>query len=215
MKTACKIKVLLLSMIMLTVVAHATSAYCETNSELYLRASDDTPVIGRTFSVDVCVKDSIAVYGAEFIVQYDPSVLTVVDALPEKEGIQIAPGDFFDLERLHFPLQNHVDAKNGKIYYAVSMLNPSPEASGEGTLGTIRFRASGEGQTRLRFANGKMGTRGGVSISPTTAECASLEVVSEKPFYVKIGGYAVVFVAAASLFAVLGLAMRRKKSAVA
>ncbi len=66
-------------------------------------------------------------------------------------------------------LQNKLNNTFGTVNYAMSMLNPSPAAQGEGTLMRITFRVKKPGATDIQIKNCKFGTRDGQVIVPEYA----------------------------------------------
>ena len=136
------------------------------NAGLELRSESSKLAPGDETIVEVRVKDMAPVYGAEFILSFNPDVLEVVDSDAQTKGVQIAPGGFFDLSKNHFPLQNHADNSEGSVRYAVSMLNPAPEAQGDGALAKIAFRAKSLGQAGVRIDSSTFGNRDGEAVVP-------------------------------------------------
>lgn len=124
---------------------------------------------GEEFNLDLRISDIQPVYGAEIVLHFDPDVLKVMDADTQTEDIQVKPGDFFNLNQKHFMLQNKADNTFGTVNYAMSMLNPSPAAKGDGALMRITFQVKAPGATDIRIKNCVFGTRNGGSIVPEYA----------------------------------------------
>lgn len=161
------IKLFLSSMFILALISMAVpAAAASANARLDLYSESSTIEPGDEAIVEVRVKDAAPVYGAEFTLSFDPDVIEVVDSDAQTEGVQIAPGGFFDLSKNHFPLQNHADNSEGIVRYAVSMLNPAPSAQGDGSLAKIGFRAKSLGQAGVRIETSTFGTRDGEAIIP-------------------------------------------------
>ncbi|MDM8542524.1 cohesin domain-containing protein [Desulfococcaceae bacterium HSG9] len=136
---------------------------------LIVQAPTNAAKPGEQFDLDLRISDIQPVYGAELTLHFDPEVLEIIDADTQTEDIQIKPGTFFDLNQNHFMLQNLADNIFGTVNYAVSMLNPSPAAQGEGTLMRIAFRVKKPGATEIQIKNCKFGTRDGQAIVPEYA----------------------------------------------
>ncbi|MEZ4529040.1 MAG: cohesin domain-containing protein [Desulfobacterales bacterium] len=149
-----------------------------TQAEPVVQISMENPTLkpGEITTADLRIRDIPPVYGAEMILTFDPNILEVADEDKERENIQIRPGKFFDLSHSHFPLQNQADNRTGRIYYAVSMLNPAPEAQGDGTLAHIAFRAKAPGDANLKMETAKFGTRDGRTVIPDTAPPVQIQV---------------------------------------
>lgn len=146
--------------------------------ELDVRTASTTCRTGEELTVDVYASDMAPVYGAEMEVAFDPTLLEVVDMDPEAEGVQIEPGNFFDLTENHFSLQNHVDNENGVIKYAMSLLNPAPSSQGEGAIARVAFRAKKPGKAALHIIKGKFGDRDGKVLVPSLE---SVHYITVKP----------------------------------
>ena len=141
------------------------------------RANDPTTVsinpasqeisLGATGSTDVLVENVTDLYGFEFQITFDPTLVEVVDADPVRAGVQIQPGDFLSPDWL---LENNVDNDNGTIAYALCQLNPSLPQSGDGVLATITWRGKVMGTSPITFTNVQLGAPGGVPIPATTQD---------------------------------------------
>lgn len=91
--------------------------------------------VGDSFTANIMLDTGgQAVTGATAVLTYDPSKLSVIDASSALAGTQIGPGTVF----LN-PLSNIVDTVLGKITLDYGATQAS--FSGQGTFGTINFRA--------------------------------------------------------------------------
>ncbi len=187
-----------------------TLSHASASPLLEIITQNTSPKPGESITAAIQVSDIPPVYGAEMILTFDPDILEVTDIKGENDIIQIKPGDFFDLAQSHFSLQNHADNQSGHIYYSMSMLNPAPEAGGNGTLAHITFRAKAPGNTMLAVEKIKFGTREGNSLVPTTAVNERLTVVTGKagPVFILLTGACALFAAGAGI-----IVMRRRKKA--
>lgn len=92
---------------------------------------------GQAFNVYVQVTGATGVYGADFKLSYDPQTFEVVNA---DDGTPVNIGSFFG-DNPNFALQNTADTVAGNIDYALTLVKPAQPVSGDGIIGTIKFRA--------------------------------------------------------------------------
>jgi hypothetical protein len=107
--------------------------------------------IDSEVTVPVYLENVTDLYGAEIVLSFDPSILQVQDDKPGTVGTQITPGNLPDPEQC-FVVQNAANNEAGTIAYAVSLLRPSPPATGDGVLARIRFKAIGTGTSPIRVS---------------------------------------------------------------
>lgn len=102
--------------------------------------------VGQIWTVDIVVDAGAQpVDGAQAAINFDPTILQVVDAAGNPTA-EVIPG-----AALPTGLQNHVDNAAGHIDYAAGLLT-DPAPSGRFCLATIRFRAiAPTGGTTLAF----------------------------------------------------------------
>jgi hypothetical protein len=122
---------------------------------------------GTTGVVNILVEDVTDLYGVEFQLTFDPTLVEVIDANLSKPGIQIQPGDFLSPDWL---LDNTADNANGSIDYALSQWDPSPPKSGSGVLAVITWRGKAVGTSPVHFTYVLLGAPGGVPISTSTQD---------------------------------------------
>lgn len=96
--------------------------------------------------VPVSVQNAKDMYALDITIEFDPSIIQVVDADPATSGIQIGLGNFLDPGLLLF---NTVDNQQGTIHFAMSQYNPSEPKSGDGILLVINFTGIAEGESAL------------------------------------------------------------------
>jgi len=112
----------------------------------------------------VQLDDSSNVYGISILLDFDPSILSVVDADLSDPGVQISPGN---CPQPDFDLFNIVDT--GSIHYEVTQLNPTPPCDG-GEAATIQFQCLvGNTSTLVTFTESLISTPNGQPIPHTTA----------------------------------------------
>lgn len=132
---------------------------------------------GSLFQVPVSIRNVTDLYGLDFILEFDPRVVQIVDADPADEGVQAAIGDFLDPGLL---LYNDADNEAGTYRFAMSQVNPSEPKSGEGNVIIITFDVAGEGETTLEMSYLKLGSREGIEI-PSTGVDGSIVVNDNAP----------------------------------
>jgi hypothetical protein len=77
-------------------------------------------------------------YGLEVHLKYDPAVLEAQDVKADQEGVQIEPGALLSVDN-GFVVANQVNPAEGKITYAITLLNPAPPVNGNGPVARISF----------------------------------------------------------------------------
>jgi hypothetical protein len=163
-----KIKSALALLLMLAFLSLAITAQAAGNPQVLLSTKQDKLKVGQEITVDVLVKASPSIYGADIQVVFDPKMLEVVDADKKLAGVQIEPGKFIDQKKSFF-LTHQIDNKKGTINYALTLLNPAPAVQGDGQLARITFRAKTNGLTIISLEKGVFGTKTGETIAPDLA----------------------------------------------
>jgi hypothetical protein len=123
--------------------------------------------------VSVTIDNVRDLYALEFHLSFNPQLLEVVDADQAQEGIQIASTDVW---KDGFVALNKVDNINGKIDFAVTLLNPAPPLAGKQTVAAITFNAKNEGTSQINIDSAILSTRDAQEI--TTAKLNGLIGVS-------------------------------------
>jgi hypothetical protein len=136
------------------------------NSQVVLRF--DPPALGLSpdaqGTVDVLVENVQALYGLQFQFAFDPDILEVIDADPDKEGVQVKPADCW---KDGFVAVNQVDNENGQIAFAATLLRPALAINGNRPIATITFAARKNGTSGLRVESAILSTRNAEAISYT------------------------------------------------
>ena len=133
---------------------------------------------GQIASLPVRVSDIAGLYGFELHLSFDPAVVEVVDADPQKPGIQIGLGDFLAAD---FVAQNLADNQTGKIDFAMTQINPHEAKAGSGVLLKIDLRGRTGGQaTQVLVTNGLFSDRDGTPISVNLVP-GTVRVVAANP----------------------------------
>lgn len=113
---------------------------------LFLDPSFSTVKKGEGFEVNIVLdsQDNF-VSGVDVILRFNPHLLTVVDADPKTEGIQITPGKIFSRY-----LGNKVDLARGRITIS-GVAEIKKPFSGRGVLAKIKFLPISLGKTKVFF----------------------------------------------------------------
>lgn len=114
-------------------------------------------------TVTVQLSDIAEVYGVEIELSFDPSIIQVIDANPEIEGVQISSGD---CPVPDFEIVNNTENITGTISYAVVQLNPTPPCNG-GNVATIVFEGLAYGTSNVSINSSLISSADGISITHT------------------------------------------------
>lgn len=99
--------------------------------------------ITATITIDTKGGESV---GTDVVLDYDPSILEVVDADSAAAGVQITKGTLYDFVPL-----NTVLLATGRISYSAAQQPTNPSYKGAGTLATVTFKAKAPGDSQLAF----------------------------------------------------------------
>jgi len=109
--------------------------------------ADGPPLLLRTRSldqdtvaVDVIVHGVRGLYGTDLRMSFDPERVAVLDAL-DAPGVQVKPGEAWQLGGSAFFARNEVDREAGEIRFVVARLAPGAPLEGEVVLMTATFEA--------------------------------------------------------------------------
>ena len=128
-----------------------------------------TGLANGVVTADVYIQDVVALYGADVQVSFDVSIVQVLDENPNVSGIQIQPlASFLQPENV---LRNVVDNVAGTVRYAVNQLNPTPPATGSGSLMRFRFQPLQSGSFTIEFLWHQLVDRDGQPIANTVVSC--------------------------------------------
>lgn len=127
-------------------------ALAQEETQVYLESSETS---ANTIAVDVIAKNVTDLYGAEVKLVYDPSILMVQDADPDRDGLQITAGEFLSVNQ-GFVVANEADNEAGTITYALTLLNPAPPVDGTGIIATITFEKLQDTPAVIEFEKAKL-----------------------------------------------------------
>ena len=131
------------------------------------------PVNGVS-DVAVEVVDVEGLYGFDLTLTFDPAVVEVVDANPNKDGVQVSFGTFLEPG---LSARDSADNTTGTVRYAMTQLNPSEAKDGTGTLVVIKLRGKAAGSSQLAVSAVALASRDATEI-PSTAQPGQVTVTS-------------------------------------
>jgi hypothetical protein len=144
--------------------------------ETVLRFEPPTLVLltGTQASVVILAENVHDLYGIEFHLAYNPDIAEVVDADPDKQGLQIQPAGWW---KDGFVAVNQVDNKTGRIDFAATLLRPAEPVSGNQVVAIIPFAARNAGTSALGIETAILSTRTAESI-PCTPRDGEISVTA-------------------------------------
>lgn len=121
-----------------------------------------TVAAGDVAMVSIVIQNAQDLYGLDVRVHFDPAVVEVVDADSTQAGIQLAAGL---LPQPDFVARNMADNTSGVVQYAVTQINPTEPANGDGVIVTIAFRGRVAGrQSALTIESVTLANRDGTTL---------------------------------------------------
>jgi len=124
--------------------------------------------VGQIGDVSIAIVDVVDLYGADFLVGFNPNIAEIVDVDPLLGGIQIFPGSFpGPSEQPGSVLTNSADNVAGMVWYEFTLLEPAVPVSGNGTLATIRFIGKVPGATSVLIQSANLRDQSGGEIGAT------------------------------------------------
>ena len=119
--------------------------------------SDPMLRVGATFTVDLSAEDVIDLAGWQFDLTFDPTVL---------EAVEVSEGDFLKTDGgTTFFQDGTIDNTTGKITGLNATRFNEDGATGTGTLLSVTFLATAEGETQLTLNNFQFGSTTGEPIT--------------------------------------------------
>jgi hypothetical protein len=112
-----------------------------------LQVFPPTARVGDTLDVILHLSGVEELYAVEAHLSLDPASVTVADALPNEEGLQLEHGDLLSPD---FVIQNTISQTTSAetavaAHYAISQMPPKKPVSGEGVLVTMHLEAVSPG----------------------------------------------------------------------
>jgi Cohesin domain len=116
---------------------------------------------GAQGSVEVRIDNVQGLYGIEFKLAFDPEILKIIDTVPDQEGVQIKPADWW---KDGFVAVNRVDNENGRIEFAATLLRPALAVNGNRVVATIPLAARKTGTSSLKVESAILSNRNAEAI---------------------------------------------------
>ncbi len=129
--------------------------------------------VNETVVVEIRAANITDLFAADIQLRFDPAILQVQDADPNKDGVQVQPGNFPSPD---FVATNEVDTATGLINYVFTQLTSGP-VSGSGLLFSVTFQGIAQGVSNLNLENVQLITPD-VEPMPVTPVGSSLTVGS-------------------------------------
>jgi len=133
--------------------------------------------VGSTTTIEIRVDNVSGLAAADVELRFNPAVLQVQDADPNREGIQIQPGNF---PAPDFVAMNTADNAAGIIRYALTHLPPHAPVNGSGLMASVAFRGVNAGQADVVFNVVNLANAQGQPI-PSTAQGGTIVVGAGPP----------------------------------
>jgi Cohesin domain len=139
MKTAT-----LLGTVVIVLGVRTPQAWCDPLPIVSIQPPSTTVQVGGNLSLDIDVSSITDLFGFQFDVDFDPTVLAVSDVIEEgffaSNGVSFFPGI--------------IDNTGGSVTFIADVLSgPGPGFSGSDTLASIAFMALDAGSTSVDLAN--------------------------------------------------------------
>lgn len=100
--------------------------------------------MGQVERLAIVLENASDVYGIDIRAKFDPSMVEIADADPQKDGVQMIAGNF---PKPDFLVRNQADNSAGSLMYVITQVNPSPPANGNGVVFYIEIRGKKMGET--------------------------------------------------------------------
>ena len=100
--------------------------------------------LGQIFTVNITVSDVNELYGYEFKLYYNTSLLTALDVeLPSDHFLK--PVDPFKISITYNQITDNFNATHGEVWFGVTLSAPEASKNGSGTLVKVRFNTTAFG----------------------------------------------------------------------
>lgn len=144
----------------------------DTGSQIRFEPASQNLVPGSTMTIDILVDNVVNMNGADIQISFNPAIIQIDDALTDREGVQLQPGNFLVSD---FVAENDVNNETGQISYIVIQLPPTPPVTGSGWLATLIVRGVNEGTSDLAFTSVQL-TNSDIQLIPVTSQNGQITV---------------------------------------
>jgi hypothetical protein len=158
--------------ILLALLLTSTLALAQSGTRLYLQPVESAADV---LTVDVITENVTDLYTLEVHLKYDPTVLAAQDTKTDQEGVQIEAGSLLPVSQ-GFVVANQVNEAEGKIAFAMTLLNPAPAVSGSGPVARITFKVLQDVPSAITV---EQATLVSVNLQPIPHQTAPLAIGAE------------------------------------
>lgn len=166
-----------ITLVLLAALCAATPAMAQQGAQVGVFADLEIPLNARV-EVPVEVRDVTELYAVDLTIRFDPAVLQVEDADPNRAGVQPGLATFLDAGMTLF---NEVDNATGTVRFVMSQINPSEGKSGSGNLLVLYFVGKQAGTSLVTVEKVEASNRLGeaIAVSGVDAEIVVREGAPE------------------------------------
>jgi hypothetical protein len=162
-----------ITFVLLAALCAAAPVLAQEGAQVGVFADLEIPLETRV-EVPVEVRDVVELYAVDLTIRFDPDILQVEDADPDRAGVQPGLATFLDAGMTLF---NEVDNETGTVRFVMSQINPSEGKSGSGNLLVLYFVGKQAGTSQVTVEKVELANRLGEAI-PVSGVDAEI-VVSE------------------------------------
>jgi len=140
--------------------ANSSSVLSSALPTIYVNPPTIKAVVGQSFIVNVTISDVVDLYGWEFKLGWNSSLL---------EAINVTEGDFLEKDRETFFIEKTFNT-DGYVLASAILIGKISGASGGGTLANVEFNVKGLGESVLDLYDTKLGDSQKQPINHTTID---------------------------------------------
>jgi LysM repeat protein len=172
-----------LALILALLTAGANSTFAQMGTQVRITPDAATIAVGQTVEMIVQIEDVANLYGVEMLITFDHALLEVLDADPNRPGVQITAGEF-----LSGGMNDTNIVTEGSIEYIMQQAAPANPSNGAGALARITFRGIGSGVAAINVADltlynqAGQGLGAGIRGAQITVQAGSVNDPTATPF---------------------------------